>query len=195
MLSDGQDGTTLEQHNETLSALADSATASPDDVDSLRARIDALERALRARDDFLAIAAHELRSPLNTLALRLAYLERLARTEAHPKLLDEIRRTRSSADRYSRRALVLLDVARLNSGREPVARTAVNVSRLVSDVVDAHRAEAAFRGATLDAHVDLDAGTTGWWDEHMVEQVLSNLVDNAIKYGQGSPVRVRAGIE
>ena len=76
----------LEQRNETTPALADPATASPAAVDALRARVEALERAIRARDDFLAIAAHELRSPLNTLALRLAYLERLALDQA--KLAD-----------------------------------------------------------------------------------------------------------
>jgi signal transduction histidine kinase len=171
---------------------ADATTPPADPVEGLRARIDALESAVRARDDFLAIAAHELRSPLNALALRLTWLERLAARDANP-LLEEIRRTRADADRYSRRAIVLLDVARLNAGDHGVARTTVGIRRLVKDVVEAHRGEASLRGTTIEAQVTTDEA--GQWDEHMVEQILSNLVHNALKYGESSPVRMRASVE
>jgi signal transduction histidine kinase len=57
-------------------------------------------------------------------------------------------------------------------------------------VIEAHADEAAFHGATLHAQVDGDP--VGRWDPHMVEEILANLVGNAIKYGHGSPVAVRA---
>ena len=161
----------------------------PDD-DDLPARLQLAERAIAARDDFLAIAAHELRSPLNALALRLAALEMMAAREGSEALRVEIERTRRTVDRYVRRAVVLLDVSRLNSPEMHLSPSCVDVAELVHGVVDAYRDEAAFHGAAL--HGEVEGGPRGFWDAHMVEQILGNLVNNAIKYGNGSPVRVKA---
>lgn len=152
----------------------------------------ALEEAVRARDDFLAIAAHELRSPLNGLALRLQVLEKLA--EGAPAALrQEIGQVRRSVERYVRRAAVLLDVARLNAGELRPARASVDLRRLVGDVVDTHLDEARFHQCELRADVRSDA--CGSWDPHMAEQILSNLVNNAIKYAGGGPVEIIADTE
>ena len=145
--------------------------------------------AVRARDDFIAIAAHELRSPMNALALRLAAVERMARQGHDPQLATEIQRIGRTVERYVRRATVLLDVSRLNADRLQLACMPVRVGEVVQAVVDAHRDEAAFRGALLHAHVEQDL--VGHWDPHMVEEILANLVSNAIKYGQGTPVDLR----
>ncbi len=163
-------------------------TTAPDD--DLSARLQRAERAIAARDDFLAIAAHELRSPLNALALRLAALEMMAAREGSESLRVEIERTRRTVDRYVGRAVVLLDVSRLNSSGMQLSPSRIDVAELVRNVVEAHRDEAAFHGAPLTAEVE--GGSPGFWDAHMVEQILSNLVNNAIKYGDGSPVRVKA---
>lgn len=157
------------------------------------ARMLALEEAVRARDDFLAIAAHELRSPMQSLALRLAVLERHAQDRGDPPLLEEIRRVRRGAERYVRRAAVLLDVARLNAGELRPARTAVDIRSLVEDVVEAYTEEARFQGAELRV-APLPDGVARW-DPHMAEEILSNLVGNAIKYGGGSPVSVAVRVD
>ena len=162
-------------------------------TDPLLRRIAELEDAVRARDDFLAIAAHELRSPLNALSLRLAVLEQVAERSGATDLCEQIRRTRRSADRYARRAVVLLDISRLNAETVELVREAVDMRRLVEDVVESHADEAAARGTTLAAQVSADA--TGLWDPHMAEQIVSNLVTNAIKYGAGTPVTVRASVD
>nr|WP_255428041.1 HAMP domain-containing sensor histidine kinase [Ramlibacter cellulosilyticus] len=148
------------------------------------------EEAVRARDDFLAVAAHELRSPLNALALRLAALERLAARSNDAALQQGLERAGRSVQRYVARALVLLDVSRLHAGATVPAPTRVRAAALVRDVVDAYADEAAFHGATLRA-VAADEDLVGTWDAHMVEQILGNLVGNAIKYGGGTPVEVR----
>lgn len=156
-------------------------------------RIRELEEAVQARDDFIAIAAHELRSPMTALALRLQTLEISAKRSHDADLAQQIARTRRSVDRYVRRAVVLLDVTRLNSGELALSPVPVRIAELVRDVVEAHADEAAFHEAALTAEADVDA--QGWWDQHMIEQILSNLVTNAIKYGRGTPVRVRATVE
>ncbi|WP_332814730.1 sensor histidine kinase [Ramlibacter sp.] len=155
-------------------------------------RIREAEEAIRARDDFLAIAAHELRSPLNALALRLAALERMAERQAEPALRAELQRTRRSVDRYVRRAVFLLDVSRLQSGKLRPVPEWVGNAEIVGEVLDAHRDEAAFHKTTLEGHVEEEV--RGFWDRHMIEQVLTNLVSNAFKYGGGTPVRIEAGL-
>lgn len=160
---------------------------------ALAARVRELEDALQARDDFLAIAAHELRSPLNSLALRLAMLERLADKQGDQRFTGELRRARRSAERYVRRAVVLLDVSRLRGADLVPAPTHVRLADLVDSVLDQYRDEARLQGASLSGTVA--AGIEGWWDPHMVEEIVANLVGNAIKYGQGSPVVVRCTLE
>jgi signal transduction histidine kinase len=162
-------------------------------AESTSDELERLREAVRARDDFLAVAAHELRSPMNALALRLELLERMADDDAPPHLADALRQARRSAERYVRRCTILLDVVRANSGLLQPHAVPVDVRALVEQVVRDHADEAGFRGVTLTAQVAGDA--TGRWDEHMAEQVLANLVGNAIKYGEGSPVVLRARVE
>lgn len=167
------------------------ATPVPPSSDpDLLARLHQAEEAVRARDDFLAMAAHELRSPLHALALRLAALERLATQSQAPVLAAELQRARRSVDRYVRRAVTLLDVSRLHAGVLVPALAPVRVAEVVREVVDDYREEAAFHGASLQAEVD--EALEGLWDRHMLEQIFANLVSNAIKYGNGTPVGIRA---
>lgn len=148
------------------------------------------QEALRARDDFLAVAAHELRSPLHALALRVAMLERMAEQSGQAQLHHELKRTRRTVDRYVRRAVTLLDLSRLHAGVLRPAATWVDVDDVVRCVLDDYAEEAKFHGATL--HAGVTPGLCGWWDPHMLEQIIANLVSNALKYGQGTPVHVRA---
>lgn len=156
-------------------------------------RLQEAQEAVRARDDFLAVAAHELRSPMHALALRLAALERIAARDGTPLLQEELRRTRRTVDRYVQRAMTLLDLSRIHTGTLHPQRTWVSASELVRHVVEGYREEAQFRGATLQA--DADPLLAGCWDPHMLEQILSNLVSNAIRYGNGSPVQVSASLD
>ncbi|QJW83954.1 HAMP domain-containing histidine kinase [Ramlibacter terrae] len=144
---------------------------SPDSADpaDLLLRLREAEAAVRARDDFLAIAAHELRSPLNALSLRLRAPERLAQRSAEPALQDGPDRAARSVDRYVRRAVTLLDLSRMQAGALVPTCTQVSGSDLLQNVVDGYRDEAEFHGAQLQG-VALQE-VTGWWDAHMVEQV------------------------
>jgi two-component system, OmpR family, sensor kinase len=169
------------------------ALPSADPAD-LSARLAQAEAALRARDDFLAAAAHELRSPLHALGLRVAALERMAAQNGQPLLHRELQRTRRSVDRYVRRAVTLLDLSRGHAGVLAPDPVHVRAADVIQAVVEDYQAEAEFHGTTL--LIDADGqDVEGWWDAHMIEQILANLVSNAIKYGQGTPVRVGARID
>lgn len=155
----------------------------------LAARLREAEQAIRARDDFIAVAAHELRSPMNALALQVAMLEHMVDKIGGP-LAQEVHRLRRTLERYVKRATVLLDITRINSGELRLACRPVDVRELVDAVVASHAGEAAFHGCRLSARVT--GPIVGHWDAHMVEQILDNLVNNAIKYGGAQPVEVSA---
>jgi two-component system, OmpR family, sensor kinase len=158
-------------------------------IDELTAELAEARRAVRARDDFLAIAAHELRTPMNSFSLRIAALARLARRSGACALAEQLERATRTIDRYVSRATLLLEVTRLNSGRLALQPTAVDLTAVAAEVLDAHADDASFHGVALE--VDAPARLIGVWDPQALEGILSNLVSNALKYGGAGPVRVR----
>lgn len=164
------------------------------DPDVLAAQLQEAREAIRARDEFLGIAAHELRSPLNALGLQLALIERLVAGEApHARVLAEVERARRSIRRYVSRATVLLDVSRLASGRMQPVLGPVSLRGVVDAVLETYAQEASIRGTRLE--VSIEGNPVGQWDGQMVEEMLSNLLSNALRYGAGSPVHLAAGTD
>ncbi|NML17134.1 ATP-binding protein [Azohydromonas caseinilytica] len=157
---------------------------------TLLGRLAGAEAAVRARDDFLAIAGHELRSPMNALSLQLQAIERLLAQGHGARAAQELHRARRLLQRFVQRAVVLLDVSRLNADRLELDVEAVSVPALVDEVLDAYAEEAAARGSSL--HAAVEPGLAAHWDRHGIEAVLCNLVTNAFKYGAGTPIRVTA---
>jgi PAS domain S-box-containing protein len=160
----------------------------------------ALEEAVRVRDEFLAIASHELRTPLTPLQLQISSLskrvEELARGAASREWLQErFDRIARQGVRLERLVGQLLDVSRITSGRLHLDLERVDLAEVVRDVVDrlSETDEIARSGCTLT--VDLASGVVGNWDRLRVEQVIENLLLNALKYGAGSPVTARAWAE
>jgi signal transduction histidine kinase len=150
----------------------------------------AAEDAVRMRDEFLSIASHELRTPLTSLTLfAQALAQRLELGEAVDTA--ELRRALELSGRQIRRltALVglLLDVSRARRGDIALKLERVDLSALVSDVCSLLSDQAARSGSTLSVSGDRMEGT---WDRLRLEQVVTNLVTNAIKFGRARPIRV-----
>jgi signal transduction histidine kinase len=152
-----------------------------------------LERSLKMRDDFMSMVAHELRTPLNTLfletQLRGMHLER---GNLHAFSEDQLRSMVARDGRQIQSMIRLIndmvDVSRIRSGKLSIrpAQTelAALLQRIVSDL--AQRADAA--GATIE--LDAPEPVTGVWDEFRLEQVIINLLTNALRYGGSAPVRI-----
>src|ERR1700761_2657792 len=83
----------------------------------LQARIAELEQQLQARDEFLSIAAHELRNPMHSLLLQVSAAVQMARQQETPALVRRLERVQNIVDRYVKRASLLLDVGRMNATR------------------------------------------------------------------------------
>jgi signal transduction histidine kinase len=154
----------------------------------LTARIVELEQALQLRDEFLSIAAHELRNPMHSLLLQVSAALQLARREGASALLPRLERVQQIVDRYLKRATLLLDVARMNAVSQKLYPEDVDFVQVVREVADSYTAEAEFHQTCLQ--LTLPDSLRGRWDRLGVEQIVSNLFSNAIKFGAGAPIDV-----
>jgi len=155
-----------------------------------------LREAVRARDEFLSIASHELRTPLTSLQLQL---EGLLRTlDRKPEQALSSGRIASSATMAKTQSLrlvtlvnQLLDVSRIAAGRLVLEyEDDVDIAAVAEEVVDRYRALAAQSGTVLTLRSPAKGVMRGAWDRSRVDQVLTNLVSNAVKYGAGKPVEI-----
>jgi signal transduction histidine kinase len=103
-----------------------------------------LRDAIRARDEFLTVAAHELRNPMHALLLQVMAAEREAARCGDANLIERLERVRLAVERYVERATTLLDVSRINAGCLQLELEDVDFAEIVRQAVDSCSAEAAF---------------------------------------------------
>jgi signal transduction histidine kinase len=159
---------------------------------SLRDSEAKLFEALRARDAFLSMASHELKTPLTSLQLHVQSLLRARDGVAGPAARSAVAIQRQAA-RLTTLVNALLDVSRLNEARLQLDLEPVELAALVREV--AARFEADAEGAPSSIRVDAPGTVCGHWDRLRVEQVVTNLLSNALKYGEGKPVTVQVGAD
>ncbi|MGE8064281.1 hybrid sensor histidine kinase/response regulator [Pseudomonas sp. NPDC089569] len=153
-----------------------------------------LEQAVRMRDDFMSIVAHEVRTPLNGLILETQLRKmHLARDNAAAFTLDKMHAMVDRDERQIKSLIRLiedmLDVSRIRTGKLSIRPRRFDLSALVRGVLQnfAPQIEAAQASVSLDA----EQPVVGNWDEFRIEQVISNLLTNALRYGAKSPISVR----
>lgn len=168
------------------------------DITSLRRAHEKAQEAIRVREQFLSIASHELKTPLTPLCLQLEILQKMVNAGSEPELISE--RLASSMGlmyRQTRRLdhLIdrLLDVSRINNGKLLLETQEVCLTDLVREVGERYLQEVKTKGASLE--VSSTEKILGNWDRIRIEQVVTNLLTNAIKYGEGKPIFISVGIE
>jgi PAS domain S-box-containing protein len=146
-----------------------------------------LREALQARDDFVAVAAHELRNPLNAFLLTLQLLRRTMR---EPDVSSQVRglveKLRNQAERFSDSIDRLLDVSRIQAGNFELHRETFDFAALVKEVVNRFAEE----DTRTPISIERAECAEGDWDRFRIEQVVSNLISNAIKYGKRQPIAI-----
>jgi signal transduction histidine kinase len=152
------------------------------------------QEAVRVREEFLSIASHELKTPLTPLQLRLGTLARLARKAAGGTLpAEQVERevalAQQQVTQISGLVSHLLDVTRIRAGQLKLTLEEVDLCRLVREVVARFSSQAEQVGCPLVLQVE--GSLTGLWDAFRLEQVVTNLVTNALKYAPGQPIVVR----
>ena len=145
------------------------------------------EEAVRLRDEFLSIAAHELRTPLSAVQLQLqALLERPEGLDARTRT--KVERACRSGERLVTLVDTLMDVSRITTGSFNLSPSRFDLTVAVQDVVERFREHALRAGSTVTVR---SAGVLeGLWDRLRVEQVVTNLLTNALKYAAGTPVEI-----
>jgi signal transduction histidine kinase len=153
-----------------------------------------LEQAVRMRDDFMSIVAHEVRTPLNGLILETQLRKmHLARDNAAAFSLDKMHAMVDRDERQIKSLIRLiedmLDVSRIRTGKLSIRPNRFDLVKLVSTLLGnfAQQIEAAETEVSFSAPEPVE----GQWDEFRIEQVVTNLLTNALRYGGRSPVQVR----
>jgi signal transduction histidine kinase len=142
--------------------------------------------ATKLREQLIGIVSHDLRSPLNAIALSAELL--LRREGLDDRLRGGLHRILESADRANRLIRDLLDFTQARMGQQlPVKRQQMDLHAIAGQVVDELRQAAPGRRLELDCQGD----GQGAWDPDRVTQVLTNLLTNALQYSPAeSPIRV-----
>ena len=144
--------------------------------------------ALCDRERLISIAAHELRGPLCSVRLCLQSLQR-SRLPLAPKATRMLQIMAKEERRVARLIDDLLDLGRIRSGQLELDLSSFDLCDLVKEVTQQMEVQADGAGSKL--HLDMHGPVPGRWDRSRLNQVLSNLVANAIKYGQGRPILIR----
>lgn len=142
--------------------------------------------AIRVRDEFMLVAGHELRTPLAALSLLHESLERVREGTPIEKIRERGSKLRAQSERLSRLVEDLLDVSRISAGRVSLELEPFDLGALVGDIGDRMREELERAHSPLTLEL---TSVEGRWDRGRIEQVVTNLLANAAKYGRGSPIR------
>jgi signal transduction histidine kinase len=167
-------------HLESLAAAAGLAVANAD----LVAR---LQSAVRLRDEFIALAAHELATPFSALRLRA---EAVVRGRGVADRSADVDRLRATVDRLGDVIAALGDFSRASREGIPLARAAVDLAEVARAAVERVRARDRTDETGTPLQVVSGGPLLGEWDGERLGQAIAHLVENAAKFGRGSPVVV-----
>jgi PAS domain S-box-containing protein len=161
------------------------------ELEEERLRLAHAQEALRLRDEFLSLASHELKTPLTVLRLQLEALsERLSsgETDWDRATGGKLDRSLRACQRLSELVDSLLDVSRIASGQFNLHFERADLADIVAIAVDRLHEAAEVAGCPLSITADTAIGS---WDRSRIDQVVTNLVSNAIRYAAGAPIEVR----
>jgi PAS domain S-box-containing protein len=148
------------------------------------------QEAIRLRDEFLSIASHELRTPLTALMLQLENIEDHL-PPGDEKLTTNMARARRVGARMAELIETLLDVSRIATGKLTLNPETFDLRDAAREIIERLRNSANL--ARCELSLDGPAPVRGRWDRLRIEQVLMNLISNAIKYAAGQPIHVSVG--
>ncbi len=166
------------------------------DITELKQTQQKLEEAVGARDEFLSIASHELKTPLTSLQLQLqTFKHSLDLKNTEQVTPDRTKKMVETSERQTKKLSslidVLLDVSRIHAGRLRLDRSSVALSELIQEVID--RMSEDLTDAKSKVHLVTENVVVGKWDRLRLEQVVTNLLTNAIKYAPGKPIKITVG--
>ena len=162
---------------------------------------DEARSAVKLRDEFLSIASHELKTPLTSLRLKVDGIQRMtSRADVEPldlvKLSARVQSVNKQLDRLTELVDALLDVSRASAGQLELKLEDVDLTAVVFAAGDRFKDDLASAGCSLSIVVTAPSGPkgpiVGRWDRLRLDEIVTNFLSNAIKYGAGKPIQLRA---
>lgn len=154
---------------------------------------EAAEAAIIARDEFLSIATHELKTPLTTITLRIqstldSILNQSLASFSGEKLVASLNSASDQTDRLQKLIKDLLNFSLITRGKLDLELKKADLNDIVQSTLVRFQDHLDLAGCSLN--LKTSQPVIGLWDQVRLEQAISNLLTNAIKYGQGKPIDV-----
>ncbi len=151
------------------------------------------QKAIKQRDEFISIASHELKTPITSLMIQMQLASRtITRSPSENLPVEYVKKLTDSSNRQitrlSRLVDDMLDISRIATGKLALDLSEVNFKDLATEVIE--RFQDQFVALGIDFTAELESFTYPC-DHTRMEQVITNLLTNAIKYGEKKPIRVR----
>jgi PAS domain S-box-containing protein len=164
-------------------------------IDNARLYQEARE-AVRLREEFLSVASHELRTPVTSLLLGLQSVQALVKEGSLARLPpSHVARVIDASGRQASRLAdlvdALLDVSRIQAGRFGLTIDVVDLTAVAREVIARLEPDRVRANAPLELHAD--GAVMGRWDRSRIDQVVTNLLSNALKFGGGKPIELWVG--
>lgn len=153
-----------------------------------------LQLAVATRDEFLSIASHELKTPLTSMKLQTQSIQRsmsrgLSESITPQKITRLVENTATQVNRLNRLVDDMLDISRIQSGKYSLHTEKHNLGEVVGHVFEQFKEQ--FDHAHSEATLTIENEAIGEFDRFKIEQVITNLLSNAIRYGAGKPIVVK----
>lgn len=163
-------------------------------IENLQKRYQLAKEEVKARDEFLSIASHELKTPLTSMLLQLqAALHNIRNVSlanfSVERLLKMLESTEQQTTRLSKMINDLLNVSLITTKKLDLEFEEVDLAKVTKDVADSFSERLQREGYTMT--LDIQASIIGQWDKVRIEQAVTNLISNAIKYGDKKPIEIR----
>lgn len=191
-ISDKIDGNFTNEDESILTQLAQIASSAIENTQLLQRETN----AVKARDEFLSIASHELKTPLTSLSLNAQIMKKLiqkndSKVFAPEKIKFFIDQTDKQTKRLNRLVEDILDISRIRTGKLKIEKNAMSLKDLLTDLK--HRFDEQFQIQTgSELSLEINDEIHGEWDRMRLEQVMNNLLTNALRYGKNRPVGIKA---
>lgn len=157
-----------------------------------------LQHSLKMREEFMSMVAHEMRTPLSTLYLDVQMrLGQLSKNNLSAFTPEQLHKMLGRGERQLKSIIRLiedmLDVSRIKNGKLSISPEDTQLSRLIHRIAEDLAPIATEAGSVFELEIAPDV--MGYWDEFRIEQIMTNLMTNAIRYGKGKPIQVSLSTE
>lgn len=146
-----------------------------------------LELSVTLRDEFIAIASHELKTPLSAMKLQAQMLHRYENQKDKFEWMTKM--FNKEINRITKVVDELLEISRITSGQLSMNRSESNLGQVVRETI--YLLQEEFESAKQDIQTEIEDDVTGNWDELRLSQVVINFLTNAKRYGEGKPIIVK----